>query len=588
MEFASDRYPRPQLYREESSWTDLNGDWDFRSDDEKRGIGEGWHRGFRSQRQIRVPFAPETALSGIEDPSVHSLVWYHRSITLTAGQLQGRLLLHLEGSDYHTVVYLNGQRMGEHIGGYARFTCDLTEAAVEGENQLVIRVADSLDASQPRGKQRWRKDNFGCWYVQTTGIWKTVWLESVPEVYIRALKLTPDVRGQKLRAEYFLSAPLSGSLRFTASFEDQVVSRVTVRTNGLRGWAELPLRNVELDEWGLQLWSPEHPALYHLTAELTPDSGREDRVNSYFGMREIRVEGNQIYLNDRPLYQKLILDQGYWEKSHLTPPDLDAILTDLRMIRELGYNGLRKHQKIEDDRFYSWCDRLGLLVWCEMPSAYAYDDDMVEALCRQWTEIVRQHYNHPSVITWTPINESWGIPTVKTDPMQQSLSRTMYYLTHSLDSTRPVISNDGWEHTVSDVVTIHDYDGDGASIRRRYEKHLADYLGSRASFNDYKTLYAENCGYEGQPVLISEYGGIALVNDGTGWGYGDKVEGEEAFLRRFEETQRAILSIANCVGFCYTQLTDVQQEVNGLLHEDRTPKIPVEKIRAINDLMPEI
>ena len=254
----------------------------------------------------------------------------------------------------------------------------------------------------------------------------------------------------------------------------------------------------------------------------------------------------------------------------------------------MGYNGLRKHQKVEDDRFYYWCDRLGLLVWCEMPSAYEYNDDMVTKVCSQWTEIVRQHYNHPSIITWTPLNESWGIPAVKVDPMQQHLSQTMYHLTHSLDNTRPVISNDGWEHTVSDVVTLHDYDGNGDSIRKRYEKYMEDYLGNRASFDDYKTLYAGNCHYDGQPILISEYGGIAMENDGTGWGYGEKAEGEEAFLQRFLSTQKAILSIPGCQGFCYTQLTDVQQEVNGLLHEDRTPKVSLDKIRAINDLMPEI
>lgn len=588
MNFASNLYPRPQMYREESSWTDLNGIWDYRTDDQNIGIRDHWQEGFTSDLQIRVPFAPEAPLSGIGDPAVHKQVWYHRNIFLTKFQMKGRILLHLEGSDYQTTVYLNGCRIDDHKGGYTRFTCDITKSSREGENQLVIQVKDSLDASQPRGKQRWKKDNFGCWYVQTTGIWKSVWLEYVSETYIHSLKLTPNVQAQMLKVEFTLNQAFSGKFRFAASFEDMPVSELTIQAAGLRGWVELPIRSLDVDEWGVKLWSPEAPNLYHLTVTMMADDTVCDQIESYFGMREIRIEGDHIYLNDRPLYQKLILDQGYWKGSLLTPPDLDAMITDIRLVKEMGYNGLRKHQKVEDDRFYYWCDRLGLLVWCEMPSAYEYSDDMVSAVCSQWAEIVLQHYNHPSIIAWTPLNESWGIPRVKVDPMQQHLSCAMYHLTHSLDNTRPVISNDGWEHTESDLVTLHDYDENGESIFRKYSKDMDDYLGNRASFNHYKTLFAQGHQYKGQPVIISEYGGIAMAHDGVGWGYGEKVEDGEAFLKRFECTHRAILSIPKCRGFCYTQLTDVQQEVNGLLHEDRTPKVSLEKIRAINDLMPEV
>lgn len=583
MQSQQNNYPRPQLMRAPGTWFDLNGPWDFAADDQEQGLEANWPSGFQGEAVIRVPFSCEAPLSGIADETPHSCVWYQRMVELSAQDLAGRLLLHLEGCDHESDVWINGRHAGSHRGAYSRFTCDITPFAKEGQNRIVVRAKDSLDERQPRGKQRWKTSSYTCWYVQTTGIWKSVWLEKVPAVHLTELKLTPRLWEQEVWVQYALNRPeASCTLRFDVSFEGKPVCTRTVERAGAYGEIHLPVRCTELEEWGVRLWSPETPDLYDLAVTVTPESGEPDRVQSYFGMREIRIENDQVYLNDRPLYQRLILDQGYWPDGHLTPPDEEALVKDIRLTKALGYNGARKHQKVEDDRYYYWCDRLGLLVWCEMPSAYLFHDEAVLQTAEEWGRIVRQHYSHPCIIAWTPVNESWGVPDIKRDRSQQHLSQTLYHLTHALDDTRPVISNDGWEHTKSDFVTIHDYDSDGNSIRERYTRHGGEILGNRLSPNAYKTVFADGFRYDGEPVLISEYGGISFVADEEGWGYGDKVADEEAFLRRFADTLQGVRDIPGCQGYCYTQLTDVQQEMNGLLRADRTSKVPVEKIFRLN------
>lgn len=584
MQAYQNQYPRPQLMRAPQTWMDLNGPWDFATDDREEGLAANWQSGFQNGVTIQVPFSCESPLSGIGDETPHTCVWYHRQVELQEQDLTGRLLLHLEGCDYQSDLWVNGCHAGTHKGAYSRFTCDITPFARAGENHIVVRAKDSLDERQPRGKQRWKTTSYTCWYVQTTGIWKSVWLEKVPTVYLTELKLTPRLREQAVHVQYELAGPAAGaSLRFSVSFEGHTICTRTVEKSSSYGEILLPVRCTELEEWGVRTWSPETPDLYDLAVTVTPEEGAIDQVQSYFGMREIRIENNRVYLNDHPLYQKLILDQGYWPDSHLTPPNEEALIRDIQLTKALGYNGARKHQKVEDDRYYYWCDRLGLLVWCEMPSAYLFHDETVQNVTEEWARIVRQHYSHPSVIAWTPVNESWGVPDIKHERCQQHLSQTLYHLTHALDDTRPVISNDGWEHTKSDLVTIHDYDADGAAIEERYTLQKAEILGNRLSPNAYKTVFAEGFRYEGEPVLISEYGGISFVADTEGWGYGDKVADEETFLRRFTDTLHGIRKIPDCQGYCYTQLTDVQQEMNGLLRADRTPKVPVEAICRINN-----
>lgn len=579
-------YPRPQLVR--PSWENLNGTWDFVFDDHNQGEAKKWYDSFpagEAARTIQVPFCYEAPASGIGEAAFHPVVWYRRSIQVSPTAEQD-VLLHFEGSDYLTRVWVNGRMVGEHTGGYTRFTFDITHLLKSGANEIVVRAQDFNDLQQPRGKQRWMPDNFGCWYIQTTGIWKTVWLEVTPKARLKDVKMTPSLHQQQLLVDWAVDAPcLKGlQLRASISFDGIEVSSTTAQVTDYRGQMSLPVTCLRVDEWGIKKWSPDHPHLYDIRFELLADVQVIDTVDSYFGMREIRIENGNILLNGAPLYQRLLLDQGYWEDGHLTPPSEQALIEDIQKTKAMGYNGVRKHQKTEDQRFSYWCDVMGLLTWCEMPSAYAFGDDEVCNFADQWAKVVRQYYNHPSIITWTPVNESWGVPQVETDLTQQHFTQMIYYLTKSMDAMRPVIVNDGWEHTISDIITLHDYDDNAAAFLSRYRDRKEELLDTRLYHCGGKSAMANGHVYNGQPVIISEYGGAAFVQDagGTQWGYGNRVQDEAAYLKRIKDITDAIQSLPWVCGFCYTQTTDVQQEVNGLLRIDRTPKADMEAIRKIN------
>lgn len=574
-------YPRPQLVR--PSWLNLNGEWDFCFDDKNEGLAAGWQRVLPQGKKIQVPFTYETKMSGIGDETAHNTVWYARKLHIDANKLTDRILLHFEGSDYQTDVWVNGEHVGAHTGGYARFSFDITHCVTAGENTVTVRVCDELDEQRPRGKQRWTGYNFGCWYVQTTGIWKTVWLEYVPRSYIQSVKMTPCLAKNTVRAEAVIEPCKTQEmfLRARVSFAGKLAGETCVPVCSGRAALEVDLYNTAIDEWGVKLWSPEQPDLYDVTFELIIENNVLDTILSYVGMREIAIEKDQVLLNGRPLYQRLILDQGYWKDSHLTPPSEEALVEDIDKIMALGYNGLRKHQKTEDERFLYWCDVKGVLVWSEMAAGYLYSDIAVQDFTTQWMEIVRQNYNHPCVITWTPINESWGVRDIKTDKTQQNFTQAIYYLTKSFDAMRPVIVNDGWEHTISDIITLHDYQESGDVFYRQYTERKEDMLANRLSHNDHKFVFADGFAYRGQPVIISEFGGIAFADE-AGWGYGNQVKNSEDFIRRFESITLAIKKLPYVCGYCYTQVTDVQQEVNGLMDINREFKVDSARIREIN------
>lgn len=577
-------YPRPQLVRK--GWENLNGTWDFAFDDENVGKAKKWYREFPGRRKIQVPFTYESAASGIGDTTAHDCVWYRRCITVNDSVNNGsRLLLHFEGCDYHTELWVNGEKAGEHIGGYARFSFDITALVTPGENSIVVKATDSFDTAQPRGKQRWIPENFGCWYIQNTGIWKTVWMEYVPQDSIAALKLTPDMQNSEILIEAEIASATFANLTLEAEvcFAGEQINLVAVAALGRRVSMRVNLSVMQRghSHTNVHAWSPENPALYDLTLRLR-GPGNEDLVQSYFGMREIRIAESNILLNGRPLYQRLILDQGYWADTLLTPPDEDALIADIEKIMKLGYNGVRKHQKTEDERFLYWADVKGLLVWSEVPACYSFNDDAVEWFTREWMEIVRQNYSHPAIITWTPFNESWGVPEIKTEKRHQSFTEALYYLTKSFDPMRPVIVNDGWEHTISDIITLHDYEADGARFFARYNNFAEDILDNEIPNSRDRFAFAQGYGYDGQPVIISEFGGIAFNNDDSGWGYGDKVQTEADFLKRFESITMAIKDLPYVCGYCYTQVTDVQQEINGLMDIRRNFKVAPEKISEIN------
>ena len=573
-------YPRPQLVR--SQWTNLNGNWEFAFDDDQTGEVNGFVTTFPKSQNIVVPFTYETKMSTIGDERPHNQVWYRRSFS--AKPVSGeRTLIHFEGVDYEAKVWINGHFAGSHVGGYARFTVDATDYLKEGENELIVSARDSFDMQIPRGKQRWYDHNYACWYVQTTGIWKTVWMETVPAAHITNIKLTPDIDRKTITVELWAAAPqFPCTVEFELSYQGKPLLSQTNAMLGKRATFCLPVdaQNAEGVLEPVHLWSPEEPALYDLNLSLCTKTST-DTVATYFGMRSIETRDGQVLLNHHPLYQRLLLDQGYWSDSHLTPPSEEALVEDIDKTIQLGYNGVRKHMKVEDERFLYWADVKGLLVWSEFPATFAFGDDAIEAFTEQWMEVVRQNYSHPSIITWTPFNESWGVPEIQTEHIQQSFTEGIYHLTKAFDPMRPVITNDGWEHTISDIITLHDYEPDGAAFLARYQQKDA-ILENRLFPNLDKPAFANGYAYRGQPVILSEFGGIAFDQAGEGWGYGDKVADKEAFLDRFTKTVYAIQDTPWICGFCYTQTTDVQQEINGLMTEQREFKVDPDAIAAVN------
>ncbi|MFD0675558.1 MULTISPECIES: glycoside hydrolase family 2 protein [unclassified Paenibacillus] len=574
-------YPRPQFVR--ADWMNLNGEWDFRFDDGNLGEQQQWFNGATMDRTIIVPFSYESKASGIGEEAHHSNVWYQKKVTLPERYKDKRAVLHFQAADYRTKVWVNGRFIGRHEGGYAAFSFDVTQALDDYANEqtIVVKIEDSLSCFQPRGKQRWKDENYGCWYTQTTGIWQTVWLEFVNVTSIGDVRITPDIDTRSVHFQYRINGSAGPRLRVETAitFQGKPVKHVSAVVDRETVSLSLDITS-DIHEWRVMLWQPGQPNLYDVEFVLYDGDKPVDRVTSYFGMRKISIENGFIYLNNRPLYQRLLLDQGYWPESLLTPPSEEAIIEDIDKTLEMGFNGVRKHQKIEDPSFLYWCDRKGLLVWSEMAATYEYSDEAVRSFTQEWADIVCQHYNHPCIVTWVPFNESWGIPQVFTDRKQQAFTEAIYHLTKSLDATRPVVVNDGWEHTVSDILTLHDYEEFGEKFASRY-RYKEPIVRNERSFSKHKLAFAGGYEYKGQPIIISEYGGIAF-KDGKGWGYGSMVQSEEDFLRRYQEITQAIKDVPYVCGYCYTQTTDVQQEINGLLTEDRQPKIDLKKIRDIN------
>ena len=450
----------------------------------------------------------------------------------------------------------------------------------------MVRAEDSpTDVTQPRGKQGWFGEPQRIWYHRTTGTWQPVWLEPLPEISIDELRWTPDLaRGMLGLGARLSSTPTTPlRLRVRLSLHGQVICDDTYEATraDLRREVSLDLGKLAMGRNEI-LWSPRFPNL--VDAELTLLDGDRviDEVRSYVGLRSCGVGNGRFLLNGLPYYPRLVLEQGYWPESHLAAPSPDALRREVELVKSLGFNGVRVHQKVEDPRFLYWCDRLGLLVWAELPSAYAFGPTTVERLTREWLEILRRDYSHPCIVTWVPMNESWGVPNLQADPAQRAFVRSIYALTQALDQTRPVIGNDGWEHVASDIWGIHDYAPDGETLRARYGSADAVEETLRTVQPHYRAIAVHGQVREGQPVMLTEFGGISDLGDpDQRWTAYGSVQGRDAFLRQYNELVTAVLNSPAIAGFCYTQLTDTEQETNGLLTADRRPKLDVAAVRAI-------
>jgi len=577
---AQFEYPRPQMVRDQ--WQSLNGEWEFEFDD-RHEFSLPSHP-IPWSRRITVPFPPEAAASGIGDTGFHNACWYrHRFHVEGRGT---RTLLHFGAVDYQARVWINNHMVAEHEGGHTSFTADITHELVDGEQILVVLVEDDpADLAKPRGKQDWQREPHSIWYPRTTGIWQSVWLEKVGATYIRRLRWTPVFEGYELGCEVLAGGDACPGLTVEVKIRHggKLLAADSYLLVGQEANRKIALSDPGIDDSRNELlWSPERPTLLDAELILHADGTVLDRVCSYTAMRSVSINRDRFMLNGRPYPLRLVLDQGYWEDSLMTAPSDAALRRDVELAKAMGFNGVRKHQKIEDPRYLYWADKLGLLVWEEMPSAYAFTARAMTRLVREWTEAIERDYSHPSLIVWVPFNESWGVPNLTAVQAHRNAVEALYHLTRMLDPTRPVIGNDGWEASATDILGIHDYDPDPQRMRQRYE--VTDPV--RTLFDQRRPggriLTLDGFPHRGQPIVLTEFGGIAFDPDAPArhtWGYS-----RENTAQDFLEHYRALLKVVNETsmfsGFCYTQFADTFQETNGLLNADRSPKVPLEQISA--------
>lgn len=584
-------YPRPQFVRE--SWQNLNGEWQFAFDDDDLGKEERWFADKELDGKINVPFVYQSELSGINQRTPHDIVWYKRSFEIQPEKNE-RVILHFGAVDYEADVYVNGQHVCHHIGGTTSFSIDITEQLREGtEQEVSVRAFDShYDETIPRGKQFWEDESRGIWYTNSTGIWQTVWLETVPRNYIKEVKITPlfDEGKVSFDAEFSVVEP-NASLEYEIHYGELPIASGAVSVVAKRTVFDVELiqnhifrTNYHSEGWS---WTPETPNLFDVTFRLVSEEQTEDKVASYFGFRKVHTEDGMVFLNNKPYYQKLILDQGYWPTGLLTAPTDADFVKDIELAKEMGFNGCRKHQKVEDPRFLYWADKLGFIVWGECAASAIYNHDSAERLVHEWSDIIRRDYNHPSIITWVPVNESWGVPNISFDRQQQHFTQTMYHYLKSLDRTRLVISNDGWALTDTDIVAVHNY-AHGEEAEKEKYLYFKDSLSTVEKLITRRStpwpIFANGFSYENQPILLTEFGGIGFdVSGQPGWGY-TSVENEEEFLRDYRRVMEAVFASEGLWGYCYTQLSDVEQEINGLLTYEREPKCDLKELAKINNL----
>jgi beta-galactosidase/beta-glucuronidase len=556
------------MFRE--NWESLNGPWDFEIDYGKSGFERKLYEAGDFSRRIIVPFCPESKLSGIECKDFMPALWYRRVFSLSGPRAAGRVLLHFGAVDYRATVYINGQLAGTHAGGYVSFTLDISRLVKAGENTLVLCAEDDVrSGDQPGGKQSDRYYSYGCLYTRSTGIWQTVWLEYVPEAYIKSYRIIPDPENGRALLTLRLAGKAAGEgdpeappVEAAAFFGGREICRVRARVSGDQAYLVLPIPEPVL-------WDIGKPNLYDLDL-----SWGRDSVRGYFGMRSVSLTDNAILINGMPVYQRLVLDQGFYPDGIYTAPSDEALRKDVELSMAAGFNGARLHQKVFEERFLYWADKLGYIVWGEHAS-WRLNIDRPQAylpFATEWQEIVERDFNHPSIVGWCPFNET-GKSQV------DEILRGVYSLTKQLDPTRPVIDASGYVHVMTDVLDTHDYEQDPGA----FEKTYAGMTGENVAYpHPIHGLFSKNI-----PYFVSEYGGTwwnageAARNASLGWGYGSNCKTLEEVYERIGGLTRALLDNPRICAFCYTQLTDVEQEQNGIYTYDRQPKFDPKRLKAI-------
>ena len=581
---AAHGYPRPQLQRTE--WWSLNGTWECAIEHTRRWLRPAdvtW------DRTIVVPFAPECAASGIGHSGYLQCVWYRRSLEVPPTSDGERLILHFGAVDYRTTVWIDNVIVARHEGGYTPFEADVTDLVRHGDSHiLVVRAEDDPhDLAKPRGKQDWQPDPHSIWYVRTSGIWQTVWLERVPPTRITSIRWAASLERWEVSLDLRVEGPRADDglrVKVKLHVQGNVLADDTYLLVGGEVHRRIAISDPGIDDYRNDLlWSPERPTLIEAEIEIWGGRGqRLDHVRSYTALRQVSTQGDRLLLNGRPYTLRLVLDQGYWAHTGMTAPNDAALRHDVELAKAMGFNGVRKHQKVEDPRYLYWADRLGLLVWGEMPSVYRFTTEAIARVTSQWMEVIARDQSHPCIVAWVPFNESWGVPDLPTIPEQRHWVAALYHLTNTLDATRPVIGNDGWESVQTDILAIHDYDHDPDRLARRYrsDEELPRIL-ERERPGGRRLVVEGHAEHTRVPVMLTEFGGIALHPEpGVAWGY-SVVQTPDELQFRYGALLGAVHRVPLFAGFCYTQFSDTYQEANGLLTMDRVPKLPLEALRRM-------
>jgi beta-galactosidase/beta-glucuronidase len=568
-------YPRPQFARPD--WLCLNGAWQFEIDHGDSGRQRGLlERPLGSE--ILVPFCPESELSGLGHTDFLTVVWYRREVEIPAAWAGRRTLLHFQAVDYEATVWVNGVEVARHRGGTTPFAADLSGVAEPGTTAvIVVRARDNHRTAKPRGKQCPEPDNFGCLYTRTSGIWQTVWLEPVPSSYLDRAKITPDAAAGVIRVAQPVVNPRADLwLKVTLLYEQGVVAEAECAVGDL-----LPSLELAIPAASLRLWSPADPFLYGLTIELLDVDGAViDRVLSYAGLRSVAVDGQAVLVNGQPLFQRLVLDQGYYPDGILTAPSDEALRGDIELSLAAGFNGARLHQKVFEERFLYWADKLGYLVWGEFPDWGIDRGAPAAAYVAEWLEVLKRDVSHPAIVGWCPLNET---AQSMDDTIQglDDITRALWLAAKTVDGTRPVLDTSGYSHRIreADIYDSHDYDQNPETFKARQAG-----LAQGQPYLNGPTDKPWSVAYAGQPYFVSEFGGIWWNPDAkpgeASWGYGERPKTLEEFYQRFEGLVAVLLDDPHMFGYCYTQLTDVFQEQNGIYRFDRRAKYDLAPVRA--------
>ena len=568
-------YPRPILQRH--NWLNLNGQWSFATDPHNVGVREQWWQRTEWTQTITVPFCPNSAASGVTVDSDMSAVWYQRVFTVPDWGAE-EIALNIGACDYDTWIYINGHQVGQHRGGYTPIHIAIGDYLQPGNNTITVRAADSDSWQQPRGKQagttRWPID-----YDSVIGIWQSVWLEPVDPVHLLNIGSHYAIDAQELQLTCELSNTFAGQLAVTLKSNETVLCKAQASGQGRSEIRlKLPVENPKL-------WSPETPHLYSLELQLVDENNHLiDQVTSYTGLRELTITNGQHCLNGKPLFLRGILDQGYFPGGWYSPESDQAIKQDIELTKAMGFNFARKHQKAEDPRYLYWADKMGLLVWAEMPSGRIFSTELITSLTAQWLDLVRRDRGHPCVIGWVPFNESWGVWHIQQRPEQRALVDGLVQMTKALDSSRPVIGNDGWEYSSGDLWTLHLYHDDQRTLDERLAVLLADPRQAVTEGERPRVGALVDSDPSNLPVMLTECGGVGFETGRAtkdAFAYGDLPTDTKALEQEIRRIMASINASETLQGFVWTQLTDVQQEINGLLYFDRRPKLPLTTLQEI-------